>query len=130
MTFHFNKKYLLLTTLIFAIEVFIGLFIRDTLIRPFVGDVLVVVLIYCFVRIFLNITYWKLAFGVFLFACVIEILQYFDYVALLHLENYRIISVILGRTFEWLDFIAYLTGLLFILAVEKIFQSRENHLNL
>ena len=130
MTFHFNKKYLLLTTLIFAIEVFIGLFIRDTLIRPFVGDVLVVVLIYCFVRIFLNNTYWKLAFGVFLFACVIEILQYFDYVALLHLENYRIISVILGRTFEWLDFIAYLTGLLFILAVEKIFQSRENHLNL
>ena len=130
MTFHFNKKYLLLTTLIFAIEVFIGLFIRDTLIRPFVGDVLVVVLIYCFVRIFLNNTYWKLAFGVFLFACVIEILQYFDYVALLHLENYRIISIILGRTFEWLDFIAYLTGLLFILAVEKIFQSRENHLNL
>ena len=130
MTFHFNKKYLLLTTLIFAIEVFIGLFIRDTLIRPFVGDVLVVVLIYCFVRIFLNNTYWKLAFGVFLFACVIEILQYFDYVALLHLENYRIISVILGRTFEWLDFIAYLTGLLFILAVEKIFQSRENHFNL
>ena len=130
MTFHFNKKYLLLTTLIFAIEVFIGLFIRDTLIRPFVGDVLVVVLIYCFLRIFLNNTYWKLAFGVFLFACVIEILQYFDYVALLHLENYRIISIILGRTFEWLDFIAYLTGLLFILAVEKIFQSRENHFNL
>ncbi len=130
MTFHFNKKYLLFTTVIFAIEVFIGLFIRDTMIRPFVGDVLVVVLIYCFVRIFVNVTYWKMAFGVLLFACVIEILQYFDYVALVHLENNRLISVILGRTFEWLDFIAYLTGFLFILAVEKSFQSRENHPNL
>ncbi|HVE55728.1 MAG TPA: DUF2809 domain-containing protein [Pyrinomonadaceae bacterium] len=130
MSFHFNPKYLLLTILIFAVEVCIALFISDTLIRPFVGDVLVVILIYCFFRIFLRISYWKLAFGVLLLACVIEILQYFDYVKLLQLENNRVISVILGRTFEWLDFAAYLTGFLIILAVEKIAQSRENQHNL
>jgi len=124
MSFHFNKKYLLLTTLIFALEVCIALFIKDTLIRPFVGDVLVVILIYCFFRTFLNVSYWKLAFGVLLFAFAIEILQYFDYVRLLQLENNRVISVILGRTFEWLDFAAYLTGFLIILAAEKIVQSR------
>ncbi|MEP6902960.1 MAG: DUF2809 domain-containing protein [Actinomycetota bacterium] len=126
----FSLKYLFLTLILFAVEVCIALFIKDVLIRPFVGDCLVVVLIYCFFRIFLHISDWKLAFGVFLFACFIEILQYFDYVKLLHLENNRIISVILGRTFEWLDFIAYLTGFLLISAVEKIFQSRENHHNL
>ncbi len=130
MTFHFNKKYLLLTIIIFLTEVCIALFVKDTLIRPFVGDVLVVILIYCFFRIFLNVSAWKLALGVLLFACTIEILQYFDYVKLLQLENNRVISVILGRTFEWLDFAAYLTGFLIILAVEKISQSRENHHNL
>ncbi len=124
--FTFDKKYLLLAIILFLTEVVIALFIKDTLIRPFVGDALVVVLIYCFFRIFLNVTTWKLAFGVFLFACVIEILQYFDYVALLHLENNRVISIILGRTFEWLDFIAYFTGFLLVSAFEKIFQSREN----
>jgi len=126
----FNKNYLLLTIIIFAIEVCIALFIKDTLIRPFIGDVLVVILIYCFFRIFLQVSAWKLAFGVLLFACAIEILQYFDYVKLLHLENNRVISVILGRTFEWLDFAAYLTGFLIILGVEKIVQSRENQHNL
>lgn len=130
MTFHFNKKYLLLTLLIFALEVCIALFFKDTLIRPFVGDVLVVILIYCFFRIFLQVSYWKLAFGVLLLACVIEILQYFDYVKLLQMENNRVISVILGRTFEWLDFAAYLTGFLLILSVEKIVQNRENQHNL
>jgi hypothetical protein len=124
MSFHFNPKYLLLTILIFAIEVCIALFFKDTLIRPFVGDLLVVILIYCFFRIFLQVSYWKLAFGVLLFACTIEILQYFDYVKLLHLENNRVISVVLGRTFEWLDFAAYLTGFLIISAVEKFVQNR------
>jgi hypothetical protein len=126
----FRPLYLLLTIILFLTEIGIALFFKDALVRPFVGDALVVVLIYCFFRVFLNITYWKLAFGVFLFACGIEILQYFDYVALLHLENYRIISIILGRTFEWMDFGAYFVGFLLILAVEKIFQSRENHDNL
>lgn len=125
MALAFNGKYLLLAAILFAVEVGIALFITDSIVRPFVGDVLVVVLIYCFLRIFLNLTYWKIALGVFLFACVIEVLQYFDYVARLGLENNRAISTILGRTFEWKDFIAYLAGFLLILAVEKIFNARK-----
>jgi hypothetical protein len=125
MSFVFNPKYLLLTLILFGVEVFIALFVKDTLIRPFVGDVLVVVLIYCFFRIFLEISYWKAAFGVFLFACLIEVLQYFDYVALLHLENNRVLSVMLGRTFQWDDFIAYLTGFLIIILAERFFSRRR-----
>ena len=125
MTIYFSKKYLFLTVILFAVEVCIALFFKDTLIRPFVGDVLVVLLIYCFFRIFLNISYWKIAPAVFLFACCIEVLQYFDYVALLHLENYRVISVILGRTFEWIDFIAYFTGFLFIILIENFYNKSD-----
>ena len=121
----FNGRYLLLAVIILFIEIFIALFVSDTFIRPFLGDALVVILIYCTLRIFLNVKYWKAALGVFIFASAIEVLQYFDYVKLLGLENNRVLSVAMGRTFEWLDFAAYLTGFLIILAVEKIVRRRE-----
>ncbi|MEK7724942.1 MAG: DUF2809 domain-containing protein [Acidobacteriota bacterium] len=118
MTFNFSLKYLLLTVFLFVIELAIALYVKDTVIRPFVGDVLVVGLIYCFLRIFLRFSYWKIALGVLIFAFTIEILQYFDYVKLLGLENNRILSVAMGRTFEWTDFLAYSTGFLLIILIE------------
>lgn len=125
MTFVFNLKYLFLTILLFLIELAIALFVKDTVIRPFVGDVLVVCLIYCFLRIFLRADYKKIAFGVLIFAFTIEIFQYFDYVKLLGLENSRILSVAMGRTFEWTDFLAYFTGFLLITLVEFLFNKRN-----
>jgi hypothetical protein len=125
MTLAFNGKYLLLTLFFFAVEVCIALFVKDAFVRPFVGDVLVVILIYCFLRTFLNAVHWKIALGVFLFACSVEIAQYFDYVVLLGLENNRTISTIIGRTFEWKDFAAYFLGFLFIIAAEKILRGRD-----
>ena len=109
-----------MTTILFLTEVVIALFVKDTLIRPFVGDVLVVVLIYCFLRIFLQIDYRKVVVAVLLFAFTIEILQYFDYVKLLGLENNRILSVAMGRTFERLDFVAYFAGFLLIVLTESV----------
>ncbi len=125
MSFTFNKIYLLLTIIIFFTEVLIALFVKDKFIRPFIGDVLVVILIYCFLRIFLNINHWKIAIGVLLFAFSIEILQYFDYVKLLGLENNRFFSIVMGRTFEWLDFAAYFTGFLLIISAEKFYERHE-----
>ena len=121
MALTFNKKYFLFAVILFFVEVIIALFVKDTLIRPFIGDVLVVLLIYCAVRIFLNVGYFRAALGVLIFAFTIEILQYFDYVKLLGLEQNRVLSVAMGRTFEWLDFAAYLTGFLIIWAVEKFY---------
>ena len=118
--FTFRLPYLVLSVIIFVIEVCIAVFIKDTIIRPFVGDVLVVVLLYCFFRMFLNFKYWNIALGVFLFACLIEILQYFDYVKLLGIENNRVLSIIMGRTFEWTDFFAYFTGTLLIILIEQL----------
>lgn len=116
-----NKTYLFLTIIVFIAEVCIALFINDKVIRPFVGDALVVILIYCFLRIFLNVNYLKVAAGVLLFAFVIETLQYFDYVKLLGLENNRILSVAMGRTFERLDFAAYFAGFLLLIVIERFY---------
>ena len=113
--FRFNSKYLLLTVFLFLIELIIALFIKDTIIRPFIGDVLVVILVYSFLCIILPVDYRKVAVGALVFAFIIEFLQYFDYVKLLGLENNRILSAAMGRTFEWLDFVAYSIGFLLII---------------
>ncbi len=125
MAFHFSYRFLLLATVVFLLEVFIAVFIKDTLVRPFIGDVLVVVLIFSIIKSFVSIPCRKLAFGVLLFACLIEILQYFDYVKLLGLENNRILSIAMGRTFEWLDFAAYFIGFLLIIVTETYFKQRK-----
>lgn len=61
-----NKTYLILTIFLFVIEVLIALFVHDNFIRPYVGDVLVVILIYCFVKSFLDLPEFVLAIGVLL----------------------------------------------------------------
>ena len=48
-----NKRsfYLAMTVFWLAVEVVIACYVHDRFIRPYVGDVLVVVVVYCFVRI-------------------------------------------------------------------------------
>ena len=46
----FRKTYFILSILLFIIEVLIALFAHDEFIRPYVGDLLVVVLLYCLVK--------------------------------------------------------------------------------
>lgn len=118
----FKPTYFLLTIILFLTEVSIALFVKDKIIRPFIGDVLVVILIFCFFRTFLQMNVFKTAFGVLIFAFSIEILQYFDFVKLIGMENNRIISTALGTTFEWLDFIAYFIGFLLIIFFERIYE--------
>ena len=115
----FSIKYFLLFVLIFVIEVIIALYIRDKIIRPYGGDVLVVVLIYCFVKAFLNIKTLYLAIGVLLFAYAIEIGQYFNFVELMHLENYKAMRIILGTSFSWGDMLAYTIGAVFCVLLDK-----------
>ena len=76
MMLQFNKTYFGLTILLFAVEVFIALYVHDDFIRPYVGDVLVVVLIYCCIQSFLKVAVMPTAVFVLFFAIGIETLQY------------------------------------------------------
>ena len=44
--------YLAASIIVFIIELIIALYVHDRIIRPYIGDMLVVVLVYCFVRVF------------------------------------------------------------------------------
>ena len=56
-------------------EVLIALFIHDSFIRPYVGDVLVVAVVYFFLRIFIPEKYPWLPAAVFVFAAAVEFSQ-------------------------------------------------------
>ncbi|PKO14384.1 MAG: DUF2809 domain-containing protein [Chloroflexi bacterium HGW-Chloroflexi-10] len=117
----FQKRFLFLFVLICLVEVFIALFINDRFIRPFVGDILVIVLLYVFIRIF----YIKghpvnIALCIFFFACLVELGQYFGLVSLLKLPETSVAAIMLGTTFDWLDILAYATGVIIIIGVNKL----------
>ncbi len=117
--FYFNGKYASIASLLLAIEVFIALFIKDRFIRPFIGDVLVVILIYCLLRAFVKTDANKTAIAVLLFAFTIEILQYFHLVDRLGLSNNQIAAIAIGTTFDWKDLLAYTIGMAIVLWLEN-----------
>ncbi len=45
-----NKKYIISFLILFIIEALIALFVHDNFIRPYIGDILVIILMYTFIR--------------------------------------------------------------------------------
>ncbi len=115
----FKKHYLIYAVVILIIEIGIALFIHDNFIRPYVGDFLVVILIYCFLQSFLNIKFWRIAIGVLLFSYIIEILQYFHVLNKVGLQKFTLARIILGTTFEWTDIGAYTAGIALVLFIDS-----------
>jgi hypothetical protein len=113
-----NIKYILLTLLLLVIEIIIAVFIHDQFIRPFFGDFLAVIFVYCGLRIF-NQHILKTALFSLLIAFFIEILQYFKFIEITGLIKYKILAVVIGNSFSWLDILAYSFGFAFILLIEN-----------
>jgi len=122
-------KYGLLALLLFGIEVLIALYLHDRIIRPYIGDLLVVILIYCFVKALVNAPVFPTALGVLLFAYAVETLQYFHVVELLGLGHSKLARVIIGSSFEWMDMLAYTVGIGLVLSIETIWYQKEKTKN-
>ena len=118
----FNYKYFLTTIFLFLAEVSIATFFKDIFwLRAYFGDVLVVILIYTFMLTFLEIKNKTLLnIGVFLFACVIELAQYFHFAEWFGLKNNKIAMIVLGNSFSWIDILCYAMGSFCIFTFHKI----------
>jgi hypothetical protein len=121
----FNKIYFFIALLVFIIEVLIALFIHDNFVRPYIGDVLVVILIYCFLKAFIKLPVLTTAILVLIFAFTIEILQYFNFVEKLGLEGSEVARTVLGTSYAWTDLIAYSAGIIIVLVAEFIIQKQK-----
>jgi hypothetical protein len=121
----FSPKYFYVAIALFLIEVFIGVYVKDGFIRPFVGDVLVVILIYCLVKSFSKVRANVAIAAVFIFACLVEGLQYLNIVDMLGIRQYKLLVIILGSSFDWGDILAYASGSGIIWWYENIFKKRR-----
>ena len=90
----------------FGTEVLIALFVHDRFVRPYLGDVLAVVCVYFFARIFLQSKPRFLSVFVTVFAFLVETVQLTSLS-----ENIPApLAVIVGGTFDFKDLLCYFVG--------------------
>ena len=120
--------YIIAFVILLVTEIYIGVFVHDKFIRPYVGDVLVTVLICNLVRCVIGTkcTYKGSAVlcgGVLIFSACAEISQYFRLDKLLRV-NGTVLGVIFGSSFDVLDIVCYAVGCALFFAVEcAVFRS-------
>ena len=116
--FSLNRNYLALTAILFTTEVLIALFVHDSFVRTYLGDALVVILIYCFIKSFLNLRVVTVALFTLIVAFIVEFLQYVNIVERFGIES-EIARVVLGTSYAVEDLFAYVAGIVVVIVVEK-----------
>ena len=115
----------LCAAVLIGVEILIGLYVHDSFVRPYLGDALVVILIWCVVRIVIPDRCVWLSGAVFLFAVIVEVSQIFPLCDVLGIEN-RLLRTLMGTSFAWGDIAAYLAGCSVTLAVDLILRGRRS----
>lgn len=117
--FSFRPEYFVGFIALLVIEILIALYVHDTIIRPYVGDLLVVILIYAFIKSFIATPPLQTAVAVLAFAFTVELLQYFNIVNQLGLQHSKIVRIVIGTSFSWHDLLAYTAGFALIVLAEN-----------
>ena len=111
--------YAVIFILLFAVEIFIGMYVHDSFIRPYVGDMLVVILLWALVRIIIPRKAVWLSGAIFIFSVIVELTQMIPLVDLLGIDN-RLIRVLMGTSFAVGDIFAYAAGCIVTACVDLI----------
>lgn len=133
MDLKFNIKYFLLTVVLFFIEVLIATKLKHIFfIRAYLGDVIVVMLLYALVKSFVTVnSNQKLISGIFIFSCLVEIAQYFNIAEILGFRKGSIMYIVVGNSFSWIDILCYAVGcLLLYLVANRVGLSRNETLKI
>ncbi|MGH8053118.1 MAG: DUF2809 domain-containing protein [Stenotrophomonas sp.] len=111
LAFGFSWPHAVLAVLVFVMEVIIATQLPHvSWIRAYLGDALVVVLIYAAVRSVLRANDYVLLLAVFVFACCIEFAQYFRLAERLGFVRGDVMYTVIGNTFSWGDIACYAVG--------------------
>ena len=109
----------MLFLILLILEVLIAMYVHDNFVRPYIGDVLVVIVLYFAVRSVWPAGLTHLPLILFLFAACVEILQYFNLPQLLGLQDYTFFRILLGSTFDVKDILCYGVGCIFLFLYQK-----------
>ena len=97
--------------LLVAVEVCIGVFSFSHFIRSYVGDVIIVWVLYCLFRSFVpsKFSSYAVAFGILAFSFVVEFLQKLHIADILGIEN-ELLRIIIGTSYATEDLWSYAAG--------------------
>ena len=115
--------FLLIFLLLVISEFIIGIYFHDDFVRPFVGDVIIAVVLYTFVRIFFPEKLYWLSAAVFVFCAAVEFSQIIPLCDLIGVKN-NFLRILMGVSFAWEDIICYAVGCI-ITAVYDVFLFRR-----
>jgi hypothetical protein len=124
----FNGKYFLSFLGFLGIEILIALFIQDGFIRYYIGDVLVILVMYTLIKSFVSAPTKRLPYHLFGFAVVVEFSQLFNLATRLNLDQYPLVRIILGSTFDLNDIISYGVGALILVVWEQLLRKDISYL--
>ena len=118
--FRFSLKYFLISIFIFIVEVLIATVFKDLFfVRAYLGDVIVVVLMYTLILSFFKVeNRTKLIIELFIFSVIMEVLQYFKIADVLGLKPGSMAAIIVGNSFSWIDILCYGVGCVLIYLIE------------
>ena len=105
---------------VFAVEVLIALFVHDSLVRPYIGDILAVVLVYLGLRAVTPLPVVPAVIVTLGVAAAIEFAQLFHMLDALGLSHNRLARVVLGGVFDIKDLACYAVGAFAVLIVEVL----------
>ncbi|WOI54512.1 DUF2809 domain-containing protein [Parvularcula sp. LCG005] len=106
----FRIKRLTIAAVLFVVLVVIALFVRDPIVRPYLGDVLVVIFLHFLLRGLFRVGRLVSVLGVFALAVIIEGAQALRVIEWLHLADVPVARVVFGTTAEWRDVAMYGAG--------------------
>jgi hypothetical protein len=113
---HFDKKFFLLFLILFGLETFIALYIHDQLVRPLLGDFLVIILVFALFGTFTQGSVTVLTLSALAFCYLVEYGQYHHILHQVALDRYRWLRIAFGTSFDMRDLLAYTLGAVAILS--------------
>jgi len=115
----FNKAYGLLAAGLLLVEILIARFAHDRFVRPYAGDFLATIFLYCLLKSAWPAPAWQVALAALLASYAIEAAQLVHLLRWLGWQHSQLARVLLGSQFEWGDMLAYSLGAAFILLIEQ-----------
>ena len=110
-----------------SLIVLIEQFLHDRFIRPFLGDSLATVWLYCLLRSFIDMPKVLCVLVALFLSFLVEFIQYFDLLRIFDLYDHKFLRIVLGATFDWNDLMAYSAGAVFLLMIFAVKTRLKNN---
>ncbi|MBQ0151960.1 MAG: DUF2809 domain-containing protein [Chryseobacterium sp.] len=121
MKFEISLKYLTLSLFLFLVEFLIATIWKHIFfVRAYLGDVIVVILLYTLVKSFVVVENKKLILGLFVFSCIIEFAQYFHIATKLGFQPGSLMYIVIGNSFSWIDILCYGMGCIILWIINLV----------